>query len=32
MHSYVLYANGDICIMAKINHKGALREAGDIGK
>jgi hypothetical protein len=32
MTTFLLYAHGDMCIMAKVNHKGALREAGDIGK
>lgn len=32
MSTYLLYAHGDMCIMARVNHKGAAREAGDIGR
>jgi hypothetical protein len=32
MFTYLLYAHGDLCIMAKVYHKGAIREAGDIGR
>ena len=32
MHTYMLYSSGDFCILALVNHKGAFREAGDIGK
>jgi hypothetical protein len=32
MNTYLLYAHGDMCIMANIEHKGSIREAGDIGK
>lgn len=32
MTTFLLYAHGDLCIMAKVHHKGAIREAGDIGR
>ena len=32
MQTYLLYASGDICIMATVNHKTAFRESGEIGK
>ena len=32
MCTYLLYAHGDLCIMAKVSHKGAFREAGEIGR
>jgi hypothetical protein len=32
MHTYLLYSSGDFCVIALVNHKGAMREAGDIGK
>jgi hypothetical protein len=32
METYLLYSRGDILIFAVITHKGALREAIEIGK